>query len=100
MITSIPLEAVESVDWASVPPEAMDAGFAAFQDGLANGMSPAEAFEAGGAAADPYLPPDMGDMTADMMNDMPPEAMGSMTADMMGICHQKRWVVWDQAIWK
>ena len=48
MITSIPYDAVASVDWASVPPEAMEAGFAAFQDGLANGMSPAEAFEAGG----------------------------------------------------
>ena len=47
MITSIPSEAVESVDWASVPPEVMDAGFAAFQDGIANGMSPAEAIEAG-----------------------------------------------------
>ena len=81
MITSIPLEAVESVDWGSVPPEAMDAGFTAFQDGLANGMSPADAFEAGGAAADPYMPPDMGDMTADMMNDMPPEAMQGMNAD-------------------
>ena len=39
MIREIPLEAVESVDWASVPPEAMEAGFTAFQDGLANGMS-------------------------------------------------------------
>ena len=77
------VEAVQSVDWANVPPEAMDAGFAAFQDGLANGMSPADAFESAGDAATPHMPPDMGDMTADMMNDMPPEAMQGMTADMM-----------------
>ena len=51
MITSIPLEAIESVDWASVPPDAMEAGFAAFQDGMANGMSPGDAFEAAGAAS-------------------------------------------------
>ena len=30
------------------------------------------------------MPPDMGDMTADMMGQMPPEAMGGMNADMMG----------------
>ena len=29
------------------------------------------------------MPADMGDMTADMMQEMPPEAMGSMTAPMM-----------------
>ena len=51
---------------------------------LDNGSSPAEAFEIGGQAADPYMPPDMGGMTADMMGQMPPEAMGGMTADMMG----------------
>ena len=52
----------------------MDAGIAAFQEGIANGMSPADAFEAAGRAADPYMPADMGDMTADMMEHMPPEA--------------------------
>ena len=31
MLTQIPLEAVAEVDWANVPPEAMDAGIAAFQ---------------------------------------------------------------------
>ena len=77
------MKLIESVDWASVPPEAMEAGFAAFQDGMANGMSPGDAFEAAGAAADPYMPADMGDMTADMMSSMPADAMGGMTADMM-----------------
>ena len=45
MLTQIPLEAVAEVDWANVPPEAMDAGIAAFKEGIANGMSPADAFE-------------------------------------------------------
>ena len=89
MLTQIPVEAVAEVDWANVPPEAMDAGITAFQEAIANGSSPAEAFEIGGQAADP-MPPDMGDMTADMMGQMPPEAM-SMNADMMGKCLLKLW---------
>ena len=40
------------------------------------------------------MPPDMGDMNADMMGQMPPEAMGGMTADMMGKCPLKQWAVW------
>ena len=67
MLSQIPPEAVAEVDWANVPPDAMDAGIAAFQDALANGSSPAEAFEIAGGAADPYMPADMGSMTADMM---------------------------------
>ena len=55
-----------------------------FKDAIDNGSSPAEAFEIGGQAADPFMPPDMGDMNADMMGQMPPEAMGGMNADMMG----------------
>ena len=78
MLTQIPVEAVAEVDWANVPPEAMDAGIAAFKEAIDNGSSPAEAFEIGGQAADPFMPPDMGDMTADMMGQMPPEAMGGM----------------------
>ena len=93
MLTQIPVEAVGEVDWANVPPEAMDAGIAAFQEAIANGSSPAEAFEIGGQAADPFMPPDMGDMNADMMGQMPPEAMGGMNADMMGKCHLKLWAV-------
>ena len=75
MLNQIPLEAVAEVDWANVPPDAMDAGITAFQDALANGSSPAEAFEIAGGATDPYMPADM----------------GSMTADIWKRCHLKRW---------
>ena len=34
MLTQIPVEAVAEVDWANVPPEAMDAGIAAFKEAL------------------------------------------------------------------
>ena len=34
MLTQIPVEAVGEVDWANVPPEAMDAGIAAFKEAL------------------------------------------------------------------
>ena len=93
MLSQIPPEAVAEVDWANVPPDAMDAGIAAFQDALANGSSPAEAFEIAGGAADPYMPADIGEMTADMMQAMPPEAMAGMNADMQAM-PPEQWQGW------
>ena len=61
----------------------LGAGVEAFQSAIDAGASPAEAFEAAGEAADPYMPDDIGEMNADMMEAMPPEAMAGMDAPMM-----------------
>ena len=82
-LMAIPADMVASVDWDSVPPEAMGAGIEAFQSAIDAGASPAEAFEAAGQAADPYMPDDIGEMNADRMEAMPPEAMAGMDASMM-----------------
>jgi hypothetical protein len=50
----------------------VDPGFAARHDGLTNGMSPAEAFETGGAASDPFLVPEVNDMTVGMKKENAP----------------------------